>query len=234
MQLELKRIQAELGTTFVYVTHDQEEALAMSDRIAVMNGGRVEQIGSPREIYERPETAFIADFIGSLNALDLAVGRARRLRIAVMRLGEHEAWSSRSDDHPTGDTVRDRRPSRARSDRAVERSSAPTAARVSTGRSPRSCTSACTRSSMSTRAWARRLPPPRRRVARRVRERRVACSTLGAQTHAGAALALERAEPPLGDPSAQLRRTTTTSETTITTTATAMTCGSWFGKRGAE
>ena len=54
MQLELKRIQHELGTTFVYVTHDQEEALAMCDRIAVMNRGRVEQIGSPREIYEHP------------------------------------------------------------------------------------------------------------------------------------------------------------------------------------
>src|ERR687888_387239 len=73
MQLELKRIQHELGTTFVYVTHDQEEALAMSDRIAVMNGGRVEQVGSPREIYERPRTAFVADFIGSLNALDLTI-----------------------------------------------------------------------------------------------------------------------------------------------------------------
>src|SRR5216683_814599 len=56
MQLELKRIQHELGTTFVYVTHDQEEALAMSDRIAVMNGGRVEQIGGPREMYEHPTT----------------------------------------------------------------------------------------------------------------------------------------------------------------------------------
>ena len=64
MQLELKRIQAELGTTFVYVTHDQEEALAMSDRIAVMNDGVVEQVGSPREMYERPATAFCADFIG--------------------------------------------------------------------------------------------------------------------------------------------------------------------------
>ncbi|MGZ4333617.1 MAG: ABC transporter ATP-binding protein, partial [Gaiellaceae bacterium] len=70
MQLELKRIQHELGTTFVYVTHDQEEALAMSDRIAVMNRGKVEQLGSPREIYDRPRTAFVADFIGSLNALD--------------------------------------------------------------------------------------------------------------------------------------------------------------------
>ena len=73
MQLQLKAIQHDLGTTFVYVTHDQEEALAMSDRIAVMNGGRVEQVGSPREIYERPETAFVADFIGSLSVLELTV-----------------------------------------------------------------------------------------------------------------------------------------------------------------
>jgi spermidine/putrescine transport system ATP-binding protein len=73
MQLELKRIQSELGTTFVYVTHDQEEALAMSDRIAVMNEGIAEQVDGPREIYERPTTAFVADFIGSLNALDLRV-----------------------------------------------------------------------------------------------------------------------------------------------------------------
>ena len=89
MQHELKRIQAELGTTFVYVTHDQEEALAMSDRIAVMNGGRVEQIGSPREIYERPATPFVADFIGSLNTLDL---RADELvgSFAMMRVGEGE------------------------------------------------------------------------------------------------------------------------------------------------
>src|SRR5207237_8614692 len=73
MQFELKRIQHELGTTFVYVTHDQEEALAMSNRIAVMNGGKVEQIGSPREIYEHPRPAFVADFIGSLNALEFTV-----------------------------------------------------------------------------------------------------------------------------------------------------------------
>jgi spermidine/putrescine transport system ATP-binding protein len=73
MQLELKRIQHELGPTFVYVTHDQEEALAMSDRIAVMNGGRVEQVAGPKEIYEQPSTAFVADFIGSLNTLDFTV-----------------------------------------------------------------------------------------------------------------------------------------------------------------
>jgi spermidine/putrescine transport system ATP-binding protein len=89
MQLELKRIQAELGTTFVYVTHDQEEALAMSDRIAVMNGGLVEQVGSPRDIYEHPETAFVADFIGSLNALELTVDELVG-EYAVMRLGENE------------------------------------------------------------------------------------------------------------------------------------------------
>ena len=89
MQLELKRIQHDVGTTFVYVTHDQEEALAMSDRIAVMNGGRVEQIGGPREIYEHPTTAFVADFIGSLNALEVTVGELVG-GYAVMRLGEGE------------------------------------------------------------------------------------------------------------------------------------------------
>jgi spermidine/putrescine transport system ATP-binding protein len=73
MQLELKRIQSELGTTFVYVTHDQEEALAMSDRIAVMNDGVVEQVAPPRELYEHPVTSFCADFIGSLNALEFRV-----------------------------------------------------------------------------------------------------------------------------------------------------------------
>jgi spermidine/putrescine transport system ATP-binding protein len=89
MQLELKRIQNDLGTTFVYVTHDQEEALAMSDRIAVMNGGHVEQIGTPREIYERPHTSFVADFIGSLNALDLRIDELVGVN-AVMRFGEAE------------------------------------------------------------------------------------------------------------------------------------------------
>jgi len=73
LQLELKRVQSETGTTFVYVTHDQEEALAMSDRIAVMNDGVVDQIGTPREIYEQPATPFVADFVGSLNALEVVV-----------------------------------------------------------------------------------------------------------------------------------------------------------------
>jgi spermidine/putrescine transport system ATP-binding protein len=89
MQLQLKEIQHGVGTTFVYVTHDQEEALAMSDRIAVMNGGRVEQIGTPREIYARPRTAFVADFIGSLNVLELRVDELVG-GYAVMRLDDSE------------------------------------------------------------------------------------------------------------------------------------------------
>jgi putative spermidine/putrescine transport system ATP-binding protein len=67
MQFELKQLQKSLGLTLVFVTHDQEEALAMSDRIAVMNAGRVEQIGTPVDIYDRPETRFVADFIGDTN-----------------------------------------------------------------------------------------------------------------------------------------------------------------------
>ena len=69
LQVELKRVQSEVGITFVYVTHDQEEALTMSDRIAVMNRGRVEQLGTPEELYERPRTRFVADFIGTTNLL---------------------------------------------------------------------------------------------------------------------------------------------------------------------
>jgi spermidine/putrescine transport system ATP-binding protein len=69
MQIELGRIQREVGITFVYVTHDQEEAMTMSDRIAVMDHGMVAQVGSPQDIYDRPETLFVADFIGSSNIL---------------------------------------------------------------------------------------------------------------------------------------------------------------------
>ena len=69
LQVELKRVQVEVGITFVYVTHDQEEALALSDRIAVMNGGRIEQLGTPEELYDRPRTRFVADFIGTTNVM---------------------------------------------------------------------------------------------------------------------------------------------------------------------
>jgi spermidine/putrescine transport system ATP-binding protein len=70
LQIELKRIQARVGITFVYVTHDQEEALAMSDRVAVMNVGKIEQLGPPREIYDAPATRFVADFIGETNFIE--------------------------------------------------------------------------------------------------------------------------------------------------------------------
>ena len=69
LQVELKRIQVDVGITFVYVTHDQEEALTMSDRIAVMHRGRIEQVGTPEDLYDRPATSFVADFIGTTNLL---------------------------------------------------------------------------------------------------------------------------------------------------------------------
>jgi putative spermidine/putrescine transport system ATP-binding protein len=72
MQVELKSIQRESEITFIFVTHDQEEAMRMSDRIAVFNSGRVEQVGSPREVYERPQTAFVSGFLGTSNLLQPA------------------------------------------------------------------------------------------------------------------------------------------------------------------
>lgn len=70
MKIELKQLQHEVGTTFVYITHDQSEALVMSDRVAVMNQGRFEQVGTPQELYYRPQTAFVAGFVGNSNRLD--------------------------------------------------------------------------------------------------------------------------------------------------------------------
>jgi spermidine/putrescine transport system ATP-binding protein len=89
MQLELKRIQHELKTTFVYVTHDQDEALSMSDRIAVMNQGVIEQLGPPREVYEQPATPFVADFVGVLNAMDVRVDEVAGEDL-VMRVSERD------------------------------------------------------------------------------------------------------------------------------------------------
>ncbi|MCT9929234.1 ABC transporter ATP-binding protein [Planotetraspora sp. A-T 1434] len=86
MQIELKRIQREVGITFVYVTHDQSEALTMSDRIAVMNDGLVEQLAGPREIYERPATKFVAGFIGTSNLLSGTVHQVNG-GTAVLDLG---------------------------------------------------------------------------------------------------------------------------------------------------
>jgi spermidine/putrescine transport system ATP-binding protein len=74
MQLELKHLQTQVGITFIYVTHDQEEALTMSDRIALMRAGRIEQVGTPREIYARPASRYVADFIGETNLLKVEGG----------------------------------------------------------------------------------------------------------------------------------------------------------------
>jgi spermidine/putrescine transport system ATP-binding protein len=81
LQVELKRIQREVGITFVYVTHDQEEALTMSDRIAVMDRGRVEQVADPEEVYERPATTFVAGFIGVSNLMPAVVEDGGRVRL---------------------------------------------------------------------------------------------------------------------------------------------------------
>ena len=98
MQIELKRIQQEVGLTFVYVTHDQEEALTMSDRVAVFNEGRIEQLGSPADVYERPETEFVAGFVGVSNLLERNGRRftVRPEKIHMLELGE---------DAARGDTV---------------------------------------------------------------------------------------------------------------------------------
>jgi spermidine/putrescine transport system ATP-binding protein len=79
LQIELAQIHKEVGTTFVFVTHDQEEAMAMADRIAVMNEGRLEQVGTPEEIYKRPATRFVADFIGESNFLEVERGTDGRV-----------------------------------------------------------------------------------------------------------------------------------------------------------
>jgi spermidine/putrescine transport system ATP-binding protein len=103
MQLELKRLQAELGITFVFVTHDQHEAMTMSDRIAVMRGGRVLQVGTPAEIYDRPASLFVADFVGETNLLPATRIGARRFRLA--NGGELDAADEGTGAAGIGDSV---------------------------------------------------------------------------------------------------------------------------------
>ncbi len=86
LQQELKRIQREAGITFLIVTHDQEEALALSDRLAVMKGGRILQVGTPRQVYDTPASAFVAGFIGQANLLPCSNGRTLMLRPEQLRL----------------------------------------------------------------------------------------------------------------------------------------------------
>lgn len=100
MQVELKVLHRKLGITFIYVTHDQSEALSMSDRIAVFNKGRIEQIATPRELYHRPQTRFVADFVGSSNVFDSA--------LATQVNGHAQAFAVRQENLavvPTGSAV---------------------------------------------------------------------------------------------------------------------------------
>jgi len=113
MQLELKRIQREVGITFIFVTHDQEEALTMSDRIAVMNEGRVEQIGSPEEIYHEPGTEFVAGFIGMANLLPALIesheGSLAVARVAGDRVVRAPAVEGLDDGDPATLMIRPER-----------------------------------------------------------------------------------------------------------------------------
>jgi thiamine transport system ATP-binding protein len=100
LRLQVKEIQSELGITTVYVTHDQEEALSVSDRVAVLRDGRVEQVGTPREVYRRPATRFVASFVGDNNLFDGRVVGADDSRVAV-RVGDRQFGVAR--DSPDGD-----------------------------------------------------------------------------------------------------------------------------------
>jgi spermidine/putrescine transport system ATP-binding protein len=114
LQIELKALQQEVGITFIYVTHDQEEALTMSDRLAVMSNGRVEQVGTPSDVYEEPATAYVADFLGVSNLMDAAAaGRTGDGRGRV-RLGEFELVAAKGDTDASGDVKVTIRPERVR------------------------------------------------------------------------------------------------------------------------
>ena len=113
MQIELKAIQQAVGITFIYVTHDQEEALTMSDRLAVFNQGRIEQIGAPAEVYERPATRFVAGFVGTSNLLR---GEAAE---RILGIGRHVHDPARED--PAGRPRRDGRTRRDVGDRGRAR-----------------------------------------------------------------------------------------------------------------
>jgi len=103
MQIELKAIQQEVGITFIYVTHDQEEALTMSDRIAVFNAGRIEQVGSPADVYERPATRFVAGFVGTSNLLQGSaaaeiVGRSGTFTVRPEKIRLADPETATADD----------------------------------------------------------------------------------------------------------------------------------------
>jgi spermidine/putrescine transport system ATP-binding protein len=103
MQIELKRIQQDVGITFLYVTHDQEEAMVMSDRLAVMNQGKIEQLGTPEEVYENPSTAFVAGFLGTSNLIAAkVVNRGGAPGLADLALADGTAVRVPADRLPGG------------------------------------------------------------------------------------------------------------------------------------
>jgi putative spermidine/putrescine transport system ATP-binding protein len=104
MQVELKTIKGEVGITFIYVTHDQEEALTMSDRIAVFNEGRIEQIGAPEDVYERPSNAFVAGFVGVSNLLERD---GQRITVRPEKIFFVENGNAPKDLHVEEGTIRD-------------------------------------------------------------------------------------------------------------------------------
>jgi spermidine/putrescine transport system ATP-binding protein len=116
MRLELKRLQAETGITFVFVTHDQDEALTMSDRIAVMNHGEIRQIGGPRDIYDHPAERFVADFIGDTNLLpaELLSTEGESARIRLPSGVETQARAATGGQKAGGDVTIAVRPEHAR------------------------------------------------------------------------------------------------------------------------
>jgi spermidine/putrescine transport system ATP-binding protein len=114
LQIELKALQEEVGVTFVYVTHDQEEALTMSDRLAVMSNGRVEQIGTPNEVYEEPTTTYVADFLGVSNLMDAKADGANGDGTCRVRLGEFELAAGQGVSDARGDVKIVIRPERVR------------------------------------------------------------------------------------------------------------------------
>ena len=105
MQVELKRLQHETGITFIFVTHDQEEALTMSDRVAVMNEGQILQIGAPHEIYNRPNNRFVADFIGDTNFISADIVDRQTNEVRVRLPGGGEMKIPAPDDLPAGNAV---------------------------------------------------------------------------------------------------------------------------------
>jgi spermidine/putrescine transport system ATP-binding protein len=103
LQIELKALQEEVGITFIYVTHDQEEALTMSDRLAVMSDGRVEQLGTPNEVYEEPRTTYVADFLGVSNLMDARADGPAGNGLCKVRLGDFQLMAGQGESDARGD-----------------------------------------------------------------------------------------------------------------------------------